>query len=230
MGIHEAVSKLERHLKKHRRTLFKKQHRGANSKKHFYLEGSFKVGTGSTQVGNLQHVTSGRRNFVRHPFLNTAAYVAPVSEQKISAPAKEAHALAAKILRKVDPNYVEGEYVTQFSLMTKSEHYVKKHTDSNDISYQYALGLGDNSGAPLRLYSSHAENSPYSDVDYSYKVVKFDGRLPHEVRVPADFKGERYSVIWYKNFDARKTTADPIFNTPKIVFEMQSPATAIEEA
>ena len=36
----------------------------------------------------------------------------------------------------------EGETIVQFSYMKSPEHYVKKHTDTSDISHQYALSLG----------------------------------------------------------------------------------------
>ena len=38
-------------------------------------------------------------------------------------------------MRLIDPDYVEGEYVVNYSCMTDPNHYVRKHTDSDDISY-----------------------------------------------------------------------------------------------
>jgi hypothetical protein len=42
----------------------------------------------------------------------------------------------------VDPDFADGEFVVNYSCMTKPEQYVKKHVDSDDISHQYALALG----------------------------------------------------------------------------------------
>jgi hypothetical protein len=113
------------------------------------------------------------------------------------------------------PDYAAGEYVVQFALMNDASHHVKCHTD-DDVSFQYALTLGDFSGATLRVYKTR-DKSAYIDFrDAKNQIVKFDGRLPHEVLTDG-FRGHRFTVIWYKNFDHRKRTDDPILQAPAIV-------------
>ena len=79
--------------------------------------------------------------------------------------------------------------------MTKPEQYVKKHVDSDDISHQYALALGNYSGANLRCYDEN--DNVLGDFDYHRKICKMDGRLPHEL-IQDNFKGKRFCVIWFK--------------------------------
>ena len=52
---------LEKYLGKHKHSLFTRQHRDAKGKKTFDLQGSWKIGHGSTQVGHKQHV--GKKRF-----------------------------------------------------------------------------------------------------------------------------------------------------------------------
>ena len=40
----------------------------------------------------------------------------------------------------------------------------------------------------------------HKDFAYRNKVVKLDGRLPHEVVNMGEFTGERFSIIVYKNY------------------------------
>ena len=218
-SIPELVRDLENYLFTHRDKLFRTQHRDGKKKRKFSLKGSFKLGTGSTNPGNLQHVQKKPHHFVRHQFRNTAAYVAPVKDQKKSRVKKEAYRLASEIILRLDPDFAAGDYLINFSRLNDAlVQYVKKHIDKHDIAAQLALGLGDYTGAALRIYDATGN---YKDVDYRHKVVKFDGRLPHEV-VFNNFTGERFAVIFYKNYDSRKNTPDPIFPVPEIVYEMPS--------
>ena len=214
MKLQERFLRLERYLERHKHTLFRKQHRDQKKRK-FSLGGSFKVGTGSTQIGNKQHL--GKPGFVAHNFKNTTAYIKPVDEQ--SGPTREqkkAYRKAMRILRKIDPEYATGETLVQFAHMMSTEHYVARHMDKHDISHQYAVSLGKYHGATLRCYdASHQVH----DIDNRHKVVKFDGRLPHEVIVAPTFEGDRFTVIWYKNYDHRKQVDDPILMTPHVVDE-----------
>ena len=85
-----------------------------------------------------------------------------------------------------------------------SQHYVKKHVDDQDITFQYGLALGDFTGGELTCW---AEDGSTQTLDYTRKVLKMDGRLPHEV---CEFSGERYCVIFYKLFD--RTMQSNIWN------------------
>jgi hypothetical protein len=95
--------------------------------------------------------------------------------------------------------------------MTQPEHFVKRHVDSDDISHQYSMALGEYSGAYLRCYDE--EDNALGDFDYQYEVCKMDGRLPHEL-ISDDFEGERFCVVWFKTYDHRKTEPDPICREP----------------
>ena len=114
----------------------------------------------------------------------------------------------------IDSDFAAGEYVVNYSCMTKPEQYVKKHVDSEDISHQYAMTLGSYKGAALRMYDDN--DNILGDFDYYKKVCKMDGRLPHEV-ITNDFQGTRFTLVWFKTYDHRKTEPDPICNTPHYV-------------
>ena len=210
------IDALHSHLHSHRATLFQRQHRDGEKKITFSLAGSFKVGVGSVQVGNKQYIGSNPA-FIQHPFVNTAVYTTPVEQQEgLSDAEREAYRLAMAILLEIDPDYSEGATLVNFSLLNSPTHYVKQHVDKNDISYQYALSLGSFEGVRLRVTG---EDSQAQDFDIRRKVLRFDGRLPHEAVLAPSFNGNRFTVIWYKSFDARQTKAAPILQTPTIVYE-----------
>lgn len=227
-AIDEQIDRLEAHLVHHRDRLFQKQHRDGEKKRKFSLTGSFKIGLGSTQPGNLQYVDK-KPGFVR--FGSTAAFVTPVSEQAgLTHEKREAYEMAMQLLQSIDPQYAAGETLVQFALMESHKQYVKLHRDEHDISYQYALSLGDYQGAALRVYKS---NGSMHEFDNRRKIVRFDGRLPHEVVVEPSFRGRRYTVIWYKNYDSRMQKASPILDMPATVYAHSatkiSPADSDEE-
>lgn len=107
-------------------------------------------------------------------------------------------------------------YNVQFAYMNSATNFVKKHKDSSDVDYQYALSLGAFSGAKLRAYS--ASETSYQDFDYKDRILRMDGRLAHEVLLEG-FVGERYTCIWYKNYDKRYAEDKPILSTPCLVDE-----------
>ena len=210
--------RLERHLKKHKKTLFTKQHRDKNKLK-LSLRGSFKVGNASCQPGHIQFVNK-IPYFIKHNFKNTGVWIKPVKVQraddrKFTKEMHTAYKLALKIMKLVDPDYVKGEHVVNFSFMNRRKHYVKKHVDDMDISHQYALGLGEYEGAELRVWNKDQSN--FQDFDYRHKMLKMDGRNYHEL-ITNNFEGERFTVIWYKHYDHRMTQADPILDTPEVVW------------
>jgi len=208
---------LESFLTRHARELFNKQHRSANS---FDLKGDFTIGTGSTNPGFICHFENGLPGFVKHPTKNIAFHVRPVDAQlaarKISQLQFQAYELARQLLEAIDADYAAGEFLVQFALMDETSARVGCHVDAGDISYQYALALGNFSGAMLRCYTSRAKTE-WVDLDTKGRVAKFDGRLPHEV-VTHDFRGQRFTVIVYKNYDHRKHGVDdPVFGSPRLV-------------
>ena len=201
--------KLEEQLDK---AYFKGQYRDGTNKVRFSLDGSFLLGTGTCNA-------LGARNFkTQHNIPSKAhkgVYLKPVEERRLPKWKKELYKTAIEIIKEVDKDYSEGEIVVNFAKMVGGEnHYVNKHRDKDDISFQYALGLGDYSGATLRCYDDN--DKVIGDFDYHNRICKMDGRLPHEL-ILDNFTGTRYCVIWFKLFDSRKTQADPIFQVPEFV-------------
>ena len=210
-SIKRRLAKLHDILYKNRKTLFKKQHRGPTK---FKFVGSFAVGTGSINPGNKAHFNNGKSGFIRHNFKeNTFVFVKPVPEQdRLSEEKKLLYRKAKRILRKFDPEFAKGEFHVQFAYMKPGRGRVDRHKD-NDISYQYAISLGTYRGACLRSYSE--DEKSFTDLDNHNKIAKFDGRLSHEV-ITDNFSGKRFTVIFYKNYDRRKTEADPILHKPRL--------------
>ena len=210
--VQEKMRDLECYLYEHRDALFrqKRQHRSTNTFQ--FSGGSFQLGVGSTHSTFLKQVGS-LPGFIKHNFKNTGVCVTPVAERKVSPHRKVAYALAMEILRLMDPEYAAGETLVQFAHMCQQDDRVDRHVDKEDISHQYALSLGQYEGATLRAYD--AQHTPH-DLDNRWRIARFDGRLPHEV-VCANFWGDRFTVIWYKNYDSRKTKADPILDTPTLI-------------
>lgn len=213
---------LETHLHQNRALLFTNQHRDKKNKRTFANAGSFKVGVGSTNPGHIVQVRKGNPDFAKHPFKNTGVNVKPVAEQPgLSDAKKKAYDLAAGLIEKVDPWFAAGEFIVQFALMNRPEHHVKVHKDLEDITYQYALSLGDYSGAELRVWNS--AKTGYVQKDNRGRFLKFDGRNAHEV-IMKDFQGERFTVIYYKNYDTRLLTG------PLAIFEEVEWAAEPEES
>ena len=223
MAIRKLMTRLFKHLSKNKKVLFKAQHRDAKHKNQFSLRGSFKVGSGSTANEHMQHVRRNNRNFVKHNYKNAGVYIesveAQVTNKKINEDQYRAYRLATlifkKVLKRIDPDYMNSHYIINFSLMNSKTHYVKKHVDNKDVAPQYAFCLGSYTGAELKCYD---EVGYGTSICNWRKVVKLDGRLPHEVVNMDSFTGNRYSVIVYKTYDASQTEADPIFPKAEIVW------------
>ena len=104
------------------------------------------------------------------------------------------------------------EYCIHFSKIDKPHHFVPQHRDCHDISHQYAIHLGTWEGASLVTYDN--ECNVLQTFSQSRRLVKFDGRLPHEVKVSSNFSGERYSVIAFQLWHSQKKIPDP-FSLPE---------------
>ena len=182
-----------------------KQYRDKTKKVKFNLGWAFLLGNTTNALGAGAFTTP--HNFKK----GKGVCIKPVEERKLPQWKQDLWRLSKDLMRLIDPDYVEGEYLVNYSCMTDPNHYVRKHTDSDDISYQYALALGDYEGAKLRAYD--ANDQVLGDFDYHNKICKMDGRLPHEV-ILEDFSGTRFCVIWFKSYDHRKPQCDPIFDTP----------------
>ena len=197
------MSRIEEILEEHPQ---KTQYRDKKKKLKFNLEWSMLMGHTTNALGAKSFETP--HNFKK----GKGVYVKPMEERKLPKWKKELWALSKELISVIDPDFAEGEYVVNYSCMTKPEQYVKKHVDGEDISHQYALALGNYSGAYLRCYDE--KENVLGDFDYNRKVCKMDGRLPHEL-IQDDFQGIRFCVIWFKLYDHRKAEPDPICRTPQ---------------
>ena len=231
--MQDLIKQLHAHLARNKQLLFRVQHRD-KSKRKLSWKGSFTIGRGSTQPGHIKYIDK-YPGFLKHNFKNTGVYNEPIQDQYAKwskqqrLPKIRAYLFAYEILKTIDPDYASGEFIVQFAYMN-ANGFVKIHKDKEDISHQYALSVGDFTGAKLRVYhedfNEKSENERslqiylgnYTDIDYRNKVVKFDGRRAHEV-VTNNFEGERFTIIYYKNYDHRKDMPDPIFPYPEIVHE-----------
>ena len=202
------------------------QHRDKKKNK-FSLEMSCKVGVGSFNAGNWVPFRKGVPHFKKNakgkgkPYY-TKTVMEQYREKKINAYHVYIYNLAREIIELIAPEWAgdKGEFNVNISWMNdRNKHYVQKHVDAEDTSHQYAVGLGNYKGAKLRCYESKESDDKYVDFDYRHKVLKMDGRLPHELILDG-FEGDRFTIIWYKNYDSRQTKEDGICKTPEIVFTM----------
>ena len=185
----------------------------------------------------LQEQTSGRFNLMwslnlgtttnalgatgfSHPhnlFKGVGVCLVPYEDRSSSTKKKKAIWRAcASLIQQIDPEYAAGDFAVAINCMTSKKHDVYLHRDESDVSWQYILTLGKYRGAHLECFNN-AKQLIFSE-GKPHRIVKFDGRLPHRVRLD-DFRGTRISVIWYKCFDRCKEEPDPIFKIPKILMK-----------
>jgi hypothetical protein len=75
---------------------------------------------------------------------------------------KAMYAKASELLQLFDNDYASNnDYVINFSCMdSPTKHYVREHTDSEDIAPQYAMVLGDCTGGELKVWDSAGSANP----------------------------------------------------------------------
>jgi hypothetical protein len=206
-------------LDKQNKKGMKGQYRDKTKKTKFNLQSAFLLGATTNALGaskNKEGVSSFGTPHNIPSKKGKGVCLTPVLA-RVSLPKwkKNLWTLSQQLIEIIDPDFAVGEYVVNYSTMTDPKHYVKKHTDSDDISYQYGMSLGDYEGTfETRIYDK--DDKVVGDYDYKNRVLKMDGRLPHEV-ISKGFKGVRHCVIFFKSFDKRKLVCDPIFETPCFV-------------
>lgn len=198
----ELMDKMQTILKDVKQT---KQYRDKTKKLKFNLEWAFLMGYNCSALGAKSFETP--HNFKK----GKGVYLKPVEDRNYPKWKLELWALAKELITLTDPDFAAGEYVVNFASMTKPEQYVKKHVDNEDISHQYALTLGNYRNAYLRCYDD--QDNVLGDFDYYRKIFKMDGRLPHEV-ISDNFDGQRFTIVWFKTYDHRKTEPDLICQKP----------------
>jgi hypothetical protein len=147
--------------------------------------------------------------------LNAKTLADPMRAKTKSLKMKAIYAKAGEILAVIDPTYaVNGDWVLQVHAMDSTSR-VDRHTDDDDISYQYGVVLGDFDGGEMLTWGSDGQPRPVLNVQN--KIVKLDGRLPHQV-TPVT-RGVRYACYFYKLFDRRMYAPAPVFEPARIVHE-----------
>jgi hypothetical protein len=71
----------------------------------------------------------------------------------------------------------------------------KKHIDSKNAGVSFITGVGDFTGGNIRVFDKDSKKA-YKDYDLKDKAVGFNGGLLYHQTTP--FKGERYTIIYYK--------------------------------
>ena len=90
------------------------------------------------------------------------------------------------------------------------------HVDTYDVSFQWALSLGDFEGGALCVEAAADE---VAVVDTKHKAAKVDGRYPHWV---SPWTGERYSVIAYRT-RGQPTPRGPAVYPPQPLTDQPTP-------
>ena len=202
------------------KTSLKGQYRDKTKKAKFSLKFAFLLGCTTNALGASIN-KDGTSNFGTPHNMperkGKGVCLKPVEERKIPKWKKELWVSSRKLIELIDPDFAAGEYVVNYACMDSPEHYVKKHCDSDDISYQYALALGDytENSAFLRCYDK--DDTPVGDFDYKNRILKMDGRRSHELIANDTFSGTRYCVVFFKSYDSRKNKCDPVLETPVFV-------------
>jgi hypothetical protein len=113
---------------------------------------------------------------------------------------KDFYALAKQLLLSIDADYAANDdWVVQVTIMDSSSS-VKLHKDSQNVSFQYGVWLGDFEGGQLEVAGQ--------TLDVRNKIYKMDGRVPH--RVLPITEGKRYSLIYFKNYDRNITSVTQV--------------------
>lgn len=116
------------------------------------------------------------------------------------------------------------------------------HTDSENISHQYLFSLGDHTGGDIitrrrtkkppsawQARDTH-DGSGTAELRFNYhndmdkappdgmatpRILKMDGRFEHKL---GEFKGTRYSVVYYKVYDRRMERPSDLVWPPELIF------------
>ena len=97
-------------------------------------------------------------------------------------------------------NFAEKDFEYDSLAITKN-FVASPHVDKDDMSYQFALSLGDFYSGGELMIENRLGTKRYR-VNTKNRLAKVDGRSCHWVR---GYSGTRYSVIWYVNDRANFT-------------------------
>ena len=178
-------------------------------KKHatFRTDGAFSIGKSLNARGAKSFETP-------HPWRkDKGVYSRPIVKSTKPAWMKRLYALGGRILRKLDPEFAQGDdWVMHVSRITSTSNYVKAHVDAQDASYQIAISFGPHDGelAKLGCRDAHGE---WHAINNHRRPLKMDGRLSHRLELDPRFAGTRFSLIFFK-LTSDKPAPDPVWGTP----------------
>lgn len=110
--------------------------------------------------------------------------------------------LCKAFLKAVDPAFVFS------SIQVNRNFSGLPHVDKHDVTYQYALSLGDFTGG--RLVVATEDPKVFLSLDTRNRMTRCDGRRAHWV---TPFSGTRYSLIFYR-ITGRRTPMLPLTRKP----------------
>ena len=205
-NVRESISALSRMLYEVKSSTFYR----------FLCEWSFQMGWTSNRSTTMKGFETA------HPIQQEPVFASrginkthPLEKSNVLIWQAELFVLASKIFSYLIPEFVSKQFVIHFSKMSRSTHIVKLHWDSSDISHQYALHLGEWTGAKLVCYDDCYK--PIFESNGSGRILRFDGRLPHEV-VLDNFYGVRFSIICFQLWREDKTKSDDIIYEPNYIY------------
>ena len=80
------------------------------------------------------------------------------------------------------------------SIQYNKSHRAAYHVDAKNVGESYIIGLGNYTGGEVIVYDVNGKNPVKHDI--KHKFLKFNGSIyPHET---APFKGDRYTMVFYK--------------------------------
>jgi hypothetical protein len=133
---------------------------------------------------------------------------------------KDLFVIAKQMFQLIIPDFLEKQFVFHFGKMTSSSLPVPLHRDRKDISHQYVIHFGDWEGAELICYDAQVKNNakkPNFKSSERRRLIKFDGRLYHEVKKYEHFTGTRFTIVCYQMWHEDKTKSDPLFHEPQFI-------------
>jgi hypothetical protein len=105
--------------------------------------------------------------------------------------------LCANAIKEFDPEF------SWTTIQVNKDVLCNKHTDNNNVGLSIALGLGNFEGGGIIQYNLDGSET---FIDTKNKFSYQDGCIPHKT---ADFKGERYSLIFYYHKCGFHTEGNP---------------------
>ena len=123
---------------------------------------------------------------------------------------KHIHPEFQLVVDKIADKYFPKDFYFNSVQINKNTN-CKRHTDSKNIGYSIILGLGDYIGGELCV----EKDDDIHEINIQKKFYIFDGsKYPHWTN---DFINDRYSLIFFNNYDFDYRIAIPSYKRPEIL-------------